>query len=210
VKRVAAAILVAGVVPAAASATESTIYPGVGIGKVKLGMTLSQVKRALRGKLMLPSGRQRLSGGKQYAEYIWNYSEYRVGFVDGKAAVIGTFLRRQRVNGLGVGSDREVVKANLGAVTCRAAQQLPGAGGRYVRVLPQNDTEYGLPAVRAHGVRPVCVLGPDGRATVFYTGGEYCDSITKKCEKYVVREVLVTRPYTTRSFVQADAPWLPR
>jgi hypothetical protein len=45
--RLAGMLVVAGVVASGASAMEETIHPGVGIGKLKLGMTRSQVVRAL-------------------------------------------------------------------------------------------------------------------------------------------------------------------
>ena len=42
--RAALVIVAAAILAADAAATESTIYPGVRIGKVRLGMTLAQVK----------------------------------------------------------------------------------------------------------------------------------------------------------------------
>jgi hypothetical protein len=51
-----------------ASATESTIYPGVGIGKVKLGMTQAQVVRVL-GKDYLVNKRTSTS-----VELAWNFA----------------------------------------------------------------------------------------------------------------------------------------
>lgn len=181
-----------------AAATDAKITPGVGIGKVKLGMTLAEAKRALRGSFVLSSERGKLSGGRRYVEYTWNYSEYRVGFVGGKtlrAVIVSTYLQAQRINGVGVGTERGVVKQKLGAVACRSAQNLPGGGGRYVRVRP----EFDVTSV------PVCVFARSGqRVTVFWFVGEDCHPVTpldpvRKCDRYVVKEVLVTGPYQSGS-----------
>lgn len=68
----------AAMVVATASATESTIYPGVGIGKVKLGMTLSQVKHVL-GSEAIVNDRETINGS-DYLELGWNFSAWAVGF----------------------------------------------------------------------------------------------------------------------------------
>jgi hypothetical protein len=107
VKRAVAIALLVGVVAAPASATESTIVPGVGIGKVKLGMTLTQVKKAL-GTPQTINARKQLAGGRGYIEYGWNYSTIWVGFVNTKGSVlhavlIGTDVVAQRTkSGIGV------------------------------------------------------------------------------------------------------------
>jgi hypothetical protein len=49
-------LVLAAVAASTASASELTIYPGVGIGKVKLGMTRAQVLRVL-GKDYIVNGR---------------------------------------------------------------------------------------------------------------------------------------------------------
>jgi hypothetical protein len=106
---VAAAVFVRG-----ASATESTIYPGVGIGKVKLGMTLTQVKSAL-GTPQTVNARKQLSGGRGFIEYGWNFSTIWVGFVNTKgvlrAVLVGTDAVAQRTrSGVGVGTHIARVK----------------------------------------------------------------------------------------------------
>ena len=57
---------------AGASATESTIYPGVGIGKVELGMTRAQVERTLGKDAIVNS--QATFAGTRYVELAWNFA----------------------------------------------------------------------------------------------------------------------------------------
>jgi len=82
--------LAAAFVVSGASATESTIYPGVGIGKVKLGMTRAQVVRALGKDYLLNES------GSSYTELGWNFSSWTVRLRDGRAVEVGTVLHSQR------------------------------------------------------------------------------------------------------------------
>ena len=68
------ALLVAGT----GSATESTIDPGVGIGKVKLGMTAAQVQKAM-GRDFIVNNRKNI-GGVHYIEYGWDFAHWTVTF----------------------------------------------------------------------------------------------------------------------------------
>ena len=81
-----------------ASATESTIYPGVGIGKVRLGMTAAQVKKAL-GRDALVNGRVTI-GGTQYTELAWNFATWTVAFARTgrtlRAVQVATTVRTQK------------------------------------------------------------------------------------------------------------------
>jgi hypothetical protein len=100
--------LVASVVATHASATESTIVPGVGIGKVKLGMTLTQVKKGL-GTPQTVNNRAQLPGGRGYIEYGWNFSTIWVGFENTNgvlhAVLVGTDNVAQKTKaGIGVGT----------------------------------------------------------------------------------------------------------
>jgi hypothetical protein len=95
---VAAATLVSG-----ASATESTIYPGVGIGKVQLGMTRADVERAL-GHDYLVNER-----GSNYLQLGWNFGSWTVELVaKGRTyhvVRVSTTLRSQRTpKGTGPGA----------------------------------------------------------------------------------------------------------
>src|SRR5215208_3468204 len=97
------ALLVAGT----GSAIESTIYPGVGIGKIKLGMTATQVKKALGVDYL--KNKSETVAGKRYVEYGWNFSHWTVTFgQEGKtlrAVQVATDVHDQRTTkGIGYGS----------------------------------------------------------------------------------------------------------
>ncbi len=108
-RRGVAAVVVAGAVifVGGASATESTIYPGVGIGKVKLGMTPAQVKAKL-GKDFLVNERATV-GGAPYFELGWSFSSWTVAFVKHggtfRAVRVATTERSQKTSkGVGPGT----------------------------------------------------------------------------------------------------------
>ena len=107
-KRILLVAALGGVLAAPAAGSKVTIFPGVGIGKVRLGMTFTQVQKAL-GPPQTVNARKQLSRNRGYIEYGWNFSTFWVGFVNTKgvlhAALIGTDLRRERTrSGIGVGS----------------------------------------------------------------------------------------------------------
>ena len=99
--------VVAGLALAASAfGTESTVYPGVGIGKVRLGMTRAQVAKAL-GPYSLVDERARI-GGAAYVQEGWDFDSWSVGFLRGRVVFIGTTLRAQRTpNGIRQGSTAE-------------------------------------------------------------------------------------------------------
>jgi len=103
------------IVAASASATEATIYPGVGIGKVKLGMTKAQIERILGSDAIVDD--RGAVAGHSYLELGWNFDSWSVGFVLDKgryrAVRIGTTMARQRTpKGVGPGARwLKVVKA---------------------------------------------------------------------------------------------------
>jgi hypothetical protein len=188
-------VVVAAGPTSAATRTESTIVPGVGIGKAKLGMTLAQVKRAL-GSSPLFNDRAPLSGGRQYVEYLWDLGEYRVGFAGGtpmRAVVIATAFQTQRMrSGVGVGTPRQSLRRKERVVPCRGTRDLPGGGGRWIRVVGQYADYPNIPQ---------CLLGagnaPD---TVFLVIGEDCDNVgpighVPTCARYHVKEVIVSASY---------------
>jgi hypothetical protein len=88
--RLIGVLLAAGIVASGASAMEETIYPGVGIGKLKLGMTRAQVVRAL-GK-----GYTVNESSQAFTELGWNFSSWTVRLKDGRAVEVGTSLRNQK------------------------------------------------------------------------------------------------------------------
>jgi len=97
-------VVIAGAFVTGASAIESTIYPGVGIGKIKLGMTKAQVERFL-GKDPLLNARE-----GAYTEFAWDFATWTVGFRRGRAVQISNGLRNQRTKlGIGVGSSWQAV-----------------------------------------------------------------------------------------------------
>jgi hypothetical protein len=88
-----------GLLAAAASATKSTIYPGVGIGKVTLGMTRAQVERALGKDYLVNERRQ------SFLELGWNFGSWTVAFEKGRVVLVSTTLRAQRTSvGAGPGA----------------------------------------------------------------------------------------------------------
>jgi len=102
-----AVIALALVFVPSASAVESTIYPGVGIGKVKLGMTKARVEKIL-GTDALVDDRGTVAG-HSYLELGWNFDSTSVGFLlQGgryRAVRIGTTQARQRTpTGIGPGT----------------------------------------------------------------------------------------------------------
>jgi hypothetical protein len=106
----------------AASSRDALVQPGRGIGKLRLGMTQAQVRRAL-GPHSYVAKRRRLGFGEQYLELQWGYAEWTVGFQGRpgrmRAVRIGTTLRSQRTrSNLGTGSRiRDIVRVYPNA-TC--------------------------------------------------------------------------------------------
>ena len=181
-KRWAVIAALALVLVSGASATESTIYPGVGIGMVKLGMTLRQVKKAL-GSPQLVDTRAQLSGRRGYAEYGWNFSTLWVGFVNTRgrlhAVLIGTDLRAQRTtDGVGVGTTLETLRHRY-RVTCNVG---PNADARFV------GQPLFEPAMRIAGW---CVLGPSATPTTIFRMG--CPSRGPSCGRFHVVVVIVRK-----------------
>jgi hypothetical protein len=85
-------------VPSAAG-VESTIYPGVGMGKIKLGMTKEQVERRLGSSHLLNAQ------DGAYTEWAWNFASWTVGFQGGRTVQISTTVRAQRTSkGIGPGT----------------------------------------------------------------------------------------------------------
>jgi hypothetical protein len=82
-----------------ALASESTIHPGVGIGKVKLGMTVAQVKHVLGSGYSVD---ERKPG---YLELGWNFASWTVAFKQQRAVLVSTTVRGQRTTtGAGPGA----------------------------------------------------------------------------------------------------------
>ena len=92
----------------AAGERDALVRPGVGIGKVRLGMTPAQVFRAL-GRTQVVNRRIDYGFGKRYVEYGWDYTSWSVGFTGRpnsfRVSKVATTLRRERTRGgVGVGT----------------------------------------------------------------------------------------------------------
>jgi hypothetical protein len=115
--------VVTAIVASGAAAMEETIYPGVGIGKLKLGMTRAQVVRTL-GKDYVVN-----ASGAGYTELGWNFSSWTVRLREGRAVEVGTALQTQRTTKrVGPGSFwLKLVKAYPGG-SCTFTGPPPGFG----------------------------------------------------------------------------------
>lgn len=156
------AMLVASASAVASSSSTLVVRPGVSIGKVRLGMTLTEVRRVL-GRPWIVSRRDQVGFGIRYVEYQWAYGTWRVGLRGprGRERVvrIGTTLRSQRtVVGIGVGSNvREVVRRYRGRVTCvsRGDRSGPDVGAWLVLRGPaSNMTAFWLTKANGNGYQP--------------------------------------------------------
>jgi hypothetical protein len=154
---------------AGAGATESTIYPGVGIGKVKLGMTRAQVQRVL-GKDATLNDRATYDG-KHYVELGWNYSTWSVAFAQTGGSLrvvqVATTLRSQRTPAkIGIGTAwRPLVRAyphGLCAFGNSIGLPQEGVGGRY-----GSQLEYLVPHRGGTQTIYMLKLVEDARYTVF-------------------------------------------
>jgi hypothetical protein len=82
-----------------ASAIESTIYPGIGIGKIKLGMNQRQVESHLGPTHILNAH------DDAYTEWAWRFGAWTVGFRGGRVVQVATTIRAQHTpTGVGPGT----------------------------------------------------------------------------------------------------------
>lgn len=127
---VALVALVAATVVGSASAVESTIVRGVGIGKVRMGMTRGQVERLL-GRDNLVDTRASFSGAT-YVELGWNFSTFSVGFLGGRVMQVETTLRGEKTaQGIGVGSLFSAVVRAYPQAICTLYFTSPGTSLNY-------------------------------------------------------------------------------
>jgi hypothetical protein len=103
---------------------------GDAIGPVRLGMTLSQVRRVLGREWAVSKRERRGAKGLRYLELQWDYGWWLVGFMrpasgEFRAVRIGTVARRQRTTErLGVGSTERELRRRL-RVSCRRVSGVP-------------------------------------------------------------------------------------
>jgi len=106
---VAVVLLVLAVAPLAeaTSSRDAAVRPGVGIGKLRLGMTLVDVRKALAQPLFV-SQPTRVSRGARYLQYESDNGLWQVGLLGPRGrerlASISTQSRRERLRNVGVGT----------------------------------------------------------------------------------------------------------
>jgi hypothetical protein len=119
-KLVVFALVLVAVVAATASANpegDKRVRHGAGIGELRLGMTYAEVRRILGGPQTVDK-RERLSGGRRYLEFSWDFGWWTVGFMGRpnrmRVVSIQTLNRRERTaERLGVGSLERALRREL-------------------------------------------------------------------------------------------------
>ncbi len=155
------ALMVAAGSALGSSSSTLVIRPGVSIGKIRLGMTLAQVKGVL-GRPRLVSRREERGFGLGYVEYQWGYASWRVGFSgragERRAVRIGTTIRSQRTTeGVGVGSTTKDLARHYGRrVSCVDRERLrPDPGSWIVLRGPGSGmTAFWLTKANGNGYEP--------------------------------------------------------
>ena len=104
---------------AAAPSRDAVVRPGVSVGKITLGMTEAQLRRAM-GRPDYVVGRTSVFGGVRVEYQFGTNGEYEVALRGRPRALrvvsVFTFLRRERLpNGLGVGSRPRALRAAYGS-----------------------------------------------------------------------------------------------
>jgi hypothetical protein len=150
--------LVALAVGSAGAAPERTalIRPGQGIGKLRLGMTPAEARRALGEPRVVV--RRRAAFGFTAVEWEFGYAEYRVRFFGRagrlRATRVGTTLVRERTpRRVGVGTRERTLRRVYRGLSCERLETR-GAGPAF---LPANVD------------RDCTLLSPSGRRTIFTT-----------------------------------------
>ena len=117
---VGAAVAVAVSGGAAAPARDALLRPGVGAGKLRLGMTFTQVRSVL-GTPVRVERRERYGFRGDYVQYVWGVDEaWQVGVVGERAAtarvvLIHTWRPERTRAGVGVGSTHATLQRRLRA-----------------------------------------------------------------------------------------------
>jgi hypothetical protein len=143
------------------------IAPGVGIGHVRLGMTLKQVEHLL-GRPQTIDARRTIPIHRTYIEYGWNYGATSVGFVRQGAATHAALIAT------GLASDRTPEGVGVGTHIQRFRRQLPNAA-----------CFLGYAWVN----HPYCVVNATGtRRTIFVLK---CVVHEFACSDYLVKRVIV-------------------
>ena len=141
---------------AAAPAATLVIRPAVGIGKLRLGMTEAEVRRAM-GKPQFVVTR-RAGFGLRSIEYQYGYAEYTVRLFGRpgrlRAVRVGTTLLRERTpRRVGVGSSERAIRHAYPPLRCEPLQTERSGSIRIVRTIQRECT----------------LFGASGRRTIFTT-----------------------------------------
>jgi len=160
-----------------ASATESTIYPGVGIGKVTLGMTRANVEKAL-GKDYIVNGR-----AGPYVELAWNFSSWTVDLLQigrrYQTVEVSTTLRTQKT----------ASRIGPGTLWLRLVRKSPGGVCAF-------GSSLGLPSTTPSRIANLEYLVPHkGGTQTIYVLNPLRDKTTRLVTTYVVAEVHVRTAY---------------
>jgi hypothetical protein len=187
-----AATIASATLVSAASASESTIDPGVGIGKVKLGMTKAQVERVL-GRDSVRYGTKTVAG-RRYVEHAWDWSHWRVTF-----ELHGGTLRAVQVV-VDLKTQRTAKRVGVGSRWLDVVRAYPGGrcafGGRLFKSEPVEHVEYLVPR-------------KGGAQTIFNFAGILANPFVATGPQtivgYAVVEVRVRRPFEPNAEFAPDA-----
>jgi hypothetical protein len=154
----AAVLTAAAAVASAAARSDATlvIRPGVGIGKLRLGMTEAQVRRAMGRPRFVVT--RRAGFGLSSLEYQYGLAEYTVRLFGRpgrlRAVRVGTTLVRERTPlRVGVGSSERAIRNAYPALRCEPLKTELFGSVRVVRTIQRECT----------------LLAPSGRRTIFTT-----------------------------------------
>jgi hypothetical protein len=159
--QIAGVVVLGGFIAASASATEVTINPGVGIGRVKIGMTERQVEKEL-GRDFLVNERTTVRGSP-YRELGWNFSSWSVGILRAGATwrviQVATTVRSQRTltSKIGAGSTFKSVIRAFPHVIC---------GVHYAPPTAVQPPRYALLVAHKGGQQTVFWVGTASRSGV--------------------------------------------
>jgi len=155
----------------AAPSRDTLIRPGVGIGKVNLGMTYGAVRNAL-GRPSTVLEKRRFGFGSYFVLYAWGLApKWTVGVLGrgdrARVVSVASTLRREKTpSGVGVGSTDRAVQRALGARCFADWGHTEAVTGRYCFV-----GKRGKPRTFFYGTRKCAVpetryqLCPDGKLT---------------------------------------------
>jgi hypothetical protein len=189
-------VAIAVIAAITAGATEAAVRPGVGIGKVRLGMTQTQVRAAL-GKPSYIVKRERRGFGTQYIEFGWNQAAWTVAFHGRpgrlRSVKVATTLPNHRARRVGTGSIVRAVVNAFPAARCRDKWLSHRARNTIVPSSFQG--------------RWLIVGEPGGRHSAFVVGYRF-DSTNSAAAPPLghVAEVVVQEPAAVGNFISTACP----